>query len=124
MTADEMFAQAWSKTGNLEKGYVDDPKDSGGETSMGITVAVARAHGYDGPMKDLPPQTAMQIAKAAYWDILRLDDVGALSPSLAEKLFDIGFLGGIGTAGLFFQKALNIFARPDLEPAQRPYPVI
>jgi lysozyme family protein len=124
MNGDEMFAHAWSKTGNLEKGYVNNPNDPGGETNMGITVAVARAHGYTGEMKDLPPQTAMEIAKESYWDSLMLDAIGALSPTIAEELFDVGFLAGTGIAAIFLQRGLNLFNRPDLPPAQRPYPDI
>lgn len=119
--SEDMFHSAWIRTGSLEKGYVNDPKDSGGETNMGITVAVARAHGYQGAMKDLPPQTALDIAKQAYWDILSLDDVGVVSQRVADELFDIGFLAGIGIAGIFFQRALNVFSRPDLDAAHRPY---
>lgn len=38
----------------LEGGYVNHPSDPGGETNHGITKAVARKHGYTGPMRDLP----------------------------------------------------------------------
>ena len=34
-----------------EGGYVNNPNDKGGETCWGITVAVARANGYAGPMR-------------------------------------------------------------------------
>ena len=37
-----------------EGGYVDHPADKGGATCFGITQAVARAHGYAGPMRQLP----------------------------------------------------------------------
>ena len=70
-----------------------------------LKLAVARAHGYTGDMKDLTEAQATGIAKQAYWDVLELDAIGALSSSVANKLFDMGFLMGIGMAGLMLQRA-------------------
>ena len=36
-----------------EGGYTNNPNDKGGETNFGITVAVARAFGYTGPMTSM-----------------------------------------------------------------------
>jgi lysozyme family protein len=105
------FDDAWAKTGAAEGGYVNNVNDSGGETNHGITIAVARAHGYTGDMKDLPLATAVAIAKAQYWDVLGLDDVAAVSPAVAGELFDTGYMSGTSVAALFFQKALNLFNR-------------
>lgn len=105
------FDDAWAKTDAVEKGYSNNPNDSGGETNHGITIAVARAHGYTGDMKDLPLATAVAIAKVQYWDVLGLDDVAAVSPAVAAELFDTGYLSGTSVAALFFQKALNLFNR-------------
>ena len=50
----------------MEGGYVNDPKDPGGETNHGITVAVARDFGYAGPMKAMPQDVAANIYVTNY----------------------------------------------------------
>lgn len=116
----QLFLSAWVKTGNFEKGYVNNPNDAGGETNGGITIAVARAYGYTGPMKDLPRTTQCDIAKKHYWDTLCLDDICAVSEKIADELFDTGFLHGVGVAAMFAQKALNLFNRSNRTPPDYP----
>lgn len=103
------FDKAWNKTGKAEGGYVNDPSDSGGETNHGITIAVARANGFTGNMKDMTQAEARVIGKREYWDSLRLDDVADLDPDLAGEIFDTGFNMGQGRVGKFLQRALNVF---------------
>lgn len=110
-TGQEQFLSAWRRTHAVEKGYVNNPNDQGGPTNHGITEAVARAHGFRGDMRDLSKDQASVIAKTQYWDILRLDDISALSPAIANEVFDTGFLCGQGTAAKFLQKSLNLFNR-------------
>lgn len=43
--------RAMDATFQHEGGYVNNPNDRGGETNWGITIAVARAYGYTGPMR-------------------------------------------------------------------------
>ncbi len=105
------FDKAWEDTGRAEGGFVDDPNDSGGATNWGITERVARKFGYTGDMRDLPKSTATQIAKKEYWDVMLLDDIAALSESIALELFDTGFNAGTGRAGKFLQRAVNVFNR-------------
>lgn len=102
------FLLAWTETGRAEGGYVFDPRDSGGETNHGITKRVALAHGYEGDMRDLPRETAREIAKVQYWDVLRLDAVAALSYPIAFELFDSGFLCGQATVAQWLQRLLNV----------------
>lgn len=109
------FERAWSKTGRAEGGYVDNPKDSGGPTNHGITEQIARAHGYQGHMRDLPKDRAMEIAKDQYWDIMRLDEVAALSPPIAQEMFDCGFLCGQATVVIWLQRVLNVANRQALD---------
>lgn len=111
LSGNEMFLRAWVRTGSFEKGYANNPNDKGGETNHGITVKVARAYGYTGSMEDLPKTTACEIAKKQYWDVLRLDDIGALSEKIADELFDTGFLSGSSVAAIFLQRGLNTFNR-------------
>ena len=91
-----------------EGGYSNNALDAGGETMWGITVAVARAFGYTGPMRDMPRSTAAQIYRSRYWLQPKFDLVDALSPALADKLFDIGVNAGQATGVRFMQRALNV----------------
>lgn len=92
-----------------EGGYINDPSDSGGETNFGITLNVARNFGYSGLMKDLPRSVAFQIYAATYWDSLKLDLVEQKSAILAEELADTAVNMGVGRAGEFLQRCLNVF---------------
>lgn len=105
------FVEAWRRTGLAEKGYVNNPNDAGGETNHGITVAVARANGFKGEMRDLSIEQASVIAKTQYWDIMRLDEICSLSQLIANEMFDTGFLCGVSNSGKFLQRALNCFNR-------------
>lgn len=105
------FNRAFHHVLGIEGDYSDDKNDRGGKTRFGITEAVARAHGYLGEMKDLPIEVAHKIYKAQYWDLLRLDDIAALSEPIAEELFDTAVNCGVGIAGSFLQRALNAFNR-------------
>ncbi len=91
----------------VEGGYVNDPSDSGGETNFGITVAVARANGYNGAMRDLPRSVAFDIYSAKYWDAVKGDDLVKLSEHVAEEVVDTSVNMGAGRAGKFLQRALN-----------------
>ena len=92
----------------VEGGYVNDPKDSGGETNFGITVAVARDHGYNGPMRVMPREVAFDIYSAKYWDAVKGDQLVELSEAVAEEAVDTSVNMGPGRAGKFLQRALNV----------------
>ena len=107
-----------------EGGYVNNPADKGGPTCFGITEAVARAHGYAGPMRQLPRQEAAAIYKRLYWSRPRLDQVAERSPPVAAEMFDTGVNMGPAVAVTFLQRALTALNRngvdyPDLVPDGR-----
>lgn len=91
-----------------EGGYVNAPYDPGGETIWGITKAVARENGYAGPMVAMARDQAVAIYRAKYWAKPGLYLVAPLSGRLAAELLDTGVNMGTGTAGMFFQRSLNV----------------
>lgn len=94
-----------------EGGFSDNPADRGGATMYGITQAVARAHGYNGPMRDMPLTLARAIYLKSYYTGPAFDQVGRLSAAIAEELTDTGVNMGVGVAATFLQRALNVMNR-------------
>lgn len=100
----------------IEGGYVFDPKDLGGETNHGVTKALAEYHkkdlvakfGWDGTMKNLSKDMAYWIYDVAFWTKMRCDDLFAIHPLLADKVFDIGINGGRIRGIGFMQEFLNV----------------
>lgn len=92
----------------IEGGYVNDPRDAGGETKYGITKKVALAHGYTGRMQDLPRELAFDIYYADYISGPRFDQVFAAGyEMLAEELIDTGVNMGPSKASEFLQDWLT-----------------
>lgn len=97
-----------------EGGYVDNPRDPGGETMWGVTARVARAHGYTGAMRDMPLSTARTIAKTTYWDSLGCD---TYDHRVAALLFDALYNGG--RVIVWAQQAAGVAADNVMGPATR-----
>lgn len=91
----------------VEGGYSNDKADAGGETMYGITVAVARNHGYTGDMRNLPRQTAYDIYYKSYVVEPGFDLVAKIDPTIAAELVDTGVNMGTTTAAKFLQQSLN-----------------
>ena len=99
------FDKAFELLIGNEGGYVNNPKDPGGETNWGITKAVAVANGYAGDMRTMPKETAKGIYKKMYWDKLQCDQLGFV---VAFQLFDAGVNHGNSQAVKFLQRALSV----------------
>lgn len=102
----------------VEAGYVNNPNDRGGPTRWGITQAKAlehRAlwvkHNWDGNMQTLPQALAYEIYDIDFWSKLKLDDIYAVSPTLAERIFDFGINAGETSVAVPLQKCLNALNR-------------
>ena len=107
-----------------EGGYVDNAADKGGPSCFGITEAVARAHGYAGPMRQMPREQAVAIYRRLYWQRPHLDEIATRSQRIAAELFDTGVKMGPAVAITFLQRALTALNRnasvyPDLTPDGR-----
>lgn len=103
MTKDQIFEGILKKEG----GYVNHPADRGGPTMYGITLKTARAYGYSGEIRDLPRSTALEILESDYWTGPRFDQIATVSPSIAEKLCDMGVNMGPMVSSKFIQRWLS-----------------
>lgn len=95
------FEQAFDKLIAHEGGYVQDPRDPGGETKFGISK---RSY----PNVDIANLTlgqAKDIYKKDFWDRAQCD---ILPPSVAFQLFDTAVNSGIGQAIRFLQRAVGV----------------
>lgn len=99
------FDEAFERLIGHEGGYSNNPADPGGETMFGITKRVAEAFGYTGPMKDLPLEEAKRIAKAAYWNPCKADD---LPEAVRFDVFDGAYNSGVGQSVKWLQRACGV----------------
>jgi lysozyme family protein len=91
-----------------EGGYVNHPKDPGGETNYGITRRTARAHGYTGSMRTIPMSKVREIYRKGYWETIKGD---ALPAGLDYAVFDFAVNSGPGRAVPFLCRTLGVSER-------------
>ena len=70
-----------------EGGYVNHPKDPGGETNLGVTKRVYEEFGGEKDMRDLTVEDVAPIYKKGYWDRVKGD---SLPEGLDLCVFDFG----------------------------------
>lgn len=104
------FARACQRTLVLEGKLGNNPKDRGGLTHFGITLATAKRHGLTLPFKRLVD--AVEIYYEEYWRASGAIRFAPVSPGVAMELFDTGVLSGPGTAILLLQRAYNVLYTP------------
>ena len=94
------FKEIIEKVLEHEGGYVNDPKDLGGETKYGIT----KRFYPDVDIKNLTIEQATEIYKKDYWD---KNKVESLPQNLWHIYFDMCVNMGKRTAGKVLQRAAN-----------------
>lgn len=99
------FDEAFDKLLGHEGGYSNHKNDPGGETMFGVTIAVARANGYNGKMEYLPLEVAKKIYKDLYWDTVQADN---LPSKVRYSVFDGAVNSGPGQSIRWLQRALGV----------------
>lgn len=99
------FDTAFTELLGHEGRYSNNPRDPGGETMWGITIRVARANGYMGPMKDMPVDVAKSIYRKRYWNPCHCDD---LPPLLRYIVFDAAVNSGVKQSAKWLQQVLGV----------------
>jgi len=97
------FDESFKKLIGHEGGYVNDPRDPGGETKYGISK---RAY-PNVDIKNLTLEGAKLIYKRDYWDKCRCDD---LPDAVRFDVFDAAVNSGVKQAVLWLQRALDVVA--------------
>lgn len=95
-----------------EGGYVNDPRDPGGETKFGISK---RAYPSEN-IKSLTLERAKQIYHRDYWQSCMCDE---FSYAAGYLLFDAAVNMGVGTAIQLMQEALDVVADGRIGPITR-----
>ena len=98
------FSEALEVILHHEGGYVNHPKDPGGETNLGVTKRVYEDFGGTKDMKDLTHEDVEPIYKKNYWDRVKGDD---LPEGLDLMIFDFAVNAGTGRAAKFIQRLVN-----------------
>lgn len=120
------FDNAYKKTSGNEGGYTNNAADKGGETFAGIarnyhpgwsgwTLIDSYKKKYSGNglnkalFADVTVMTKVKnFYRLNFWDKARLDRIDTLSPSIAEKMYDIGVNMGISRPAKWLQQGLNL----------------
>ena len=104
----ENFDEAFSLVIKHEGGYVNNPKDPGGMTNLGVTKKVWEeyvGHEVDEmTMRNLSINDVKPLYKKMYWDKIRGDD---LPEGLDYAAFDFSVNSGTGRAAKFLQRIVG-----------------
>lgn len=102
------FAQALSEVLRHEGGWADHPKDPGGATMKGVTLATYRRYrpgATKAQLRTITDAELQRIYREGYWDKVRGD---ALPSGLDLALFDFAVNSGPSRAAIYLQTILGV----------------
>jgi lysozyme family protein len=105
------FEQCLALVLKSEGGFVNNPKDPGGMTNLGVTKAVwekwVGREVNEAEMRALGPQDVAPLYKANYWDKIGGD---SLPLGVDYAAFDMAVNSGVGRAAKTLQQVLGVGA--------------
>lgn len=104
MTRDDILADLLV----VEGGYVNNPDDSGGPTKYGVTEELARFYGFEGDMRDLTREFALEVYAALFWYAVGADHILVMSERITVEVVDTAVNCGPFKAGEILQRSLNV----------------
>ena len=98
--------------------YTNDPRDSGGPTKYGVTLATLRKFMTNpgltaNDVRDMTLDTATAIFETNYWNLCQCD---SLPPGIDSSVADMAYNAGVDRAVRFLQQAVGVDADGDLGP--------
>jgi lysozyme family protein len=94
-----------------EGGYVNDPRDPGGRTNLGVTQRAWEAWLVrtvtESDMRALTPEKVKPFYKAMYWDKIKGDQLPAGADYAA---YDLAVNSGVGRAAKYLQEIAGVVA--------------
>ena len=96
-----------------EGGYVNHPRDPGGETNLGVTKRVYEEWGGTKDMRDLPQEDVAPIYEKNYWGRAKCDH---LPSGLDLAVFDWAVNSGVGRAAKKLQTMIGTEADGGIGP--------
>lgn len=116
------YDQAFDRLMGHEGGYVNDPKDPGGETNWGITWPVLheainrKLVPAETTIASLTRDQAKAIYKPLFWDAAGLDEY---DPAVAFQAMDVAVNSGVTAATVLLQRAAGVAADGRIGPVTR-----
>ena len=107
----ENFDKCFQLVLQHEGGYVNDPRDPGGRTNMGVTQRAWEAYlnrdVTETEMRTLTPNIIKPFYRAMYWDKIKGDD---LPSGVDYAAYDLAVNSGVGRAAKYLQEIAGVVA--------------